>query len=168
MASNKNVANRWWDLYMNDDECREYFNGLHLLCALYGNDEDDSDTLMQSMTANRDYQIETLEFATVGQTERSVKVLYVEQQHPEGFFARLHPNWAPDFGRRSSRALKLINPTTNLEDWGWMIYYYDAKLRCRNNNDSNGKEQSASERRQAELQRDCNTITANSEMARKW
>lgn len=142
MASNKNVANRWWDLYMNDDDCREYFNGLHLLCALYGNDEDDSDTLMQSMTANRDHQIETLEFATSrDKLKQALKSCMWNEQHPEGFFARLHSQLGPRLWTSKLERVETDqqNPQT-WEDWGWMIYYYDAKLRCRNNNDSNGKE----------------------------
>jgi len=64
MSSRKTVAERWWDIYLNDDGCKKNFNGLHLVCALYGDDEEDSDTLMQSMAGNKHYQLENLEFSS--------------------------------------------------------------------------------------------------------
>ena len=115
MTLRKTVAERWWNLYMNDNGCKEQFNGLHLLCAFYGNDEEDSDTLMQSMATNRNYQIETLEFATSEDNMKdSLNSFMWNDQYPEGFFAHLHSQLGSNLNTLKLERKKDKRRTTNL------------------------------------------------------
>uniref|UniRef100_A0AB39J8R8 Uncharacterized protein n=1 Tax=Florenciella sp. virus SA2 TaxID=3240092 RepID=A0AB39J8R8_9VIRU len=91
MAMRKTVTERWWDIYLNDDGCKKNFNGLHLLCALYGDDEEDSDTLMQSMARNKNYQLENLEFSSNDSLfNDTLSSCMWNDQYPEGYFAHSH------------------------------------------------------------------------------
>ena len=131
MTLRKTVDERWWNLYMNDNGCKEHFNGLHLLCAFYGNDEEDSDTLMQSMATNRNYQIETLEFATSeDNSERLVKLFYVERSVPRGVFAHLHSQLGSNLTTLKLERKKDKEGLQTWEDWGRMIFNYDDKTEC--------------------------------------
>ena len=86
---NKNVSERWWNIYLNDDGCKKNFNGLHLVCAMYG-DGDDSDTLMQSMAGNKNYQLENLEFSSNDSLFKdTISSCMWNDQYPEGYFAHL-------------------------------------------------------------------------------
>lgn len=92
MAARKTVTQRWWDLYLNDDGCKKNFNGLHLLCALYG-DAEDSDTLMQSMAGNKHHQLVALEFATSeDQIKETLNSCMWNDQCPEGISQAFRQN----------------------------------------------------------------------------
>jgi hypothetical protein len=84
----KTFTERWWDLYLKDYGCSANFNGLHLICALYGDDEDDSDTLMQSMARNDRNELFLLEDAkSDSQFKETLTSCTWNDQYPEGFFA---------------------------------------------------------------------------------
>ena len=86
----KTITERWWDLYPDDNGCKNNFNGLHLLCSLYGDDEEDSDTLTQSMAGNKHHQLTALEFSSTDiQFKESLSSCMWNEQYPEGFFAHL-------------------------------------------------------------------------------
>ena len=86
---NKTVSDRWWDLYLNDDGCKKNFNGLHLVCSMYG-DCEDSDTLMQSMACDYHNQLFPLECAkTDSQFKESLSSCMWNDQYPNGFFTQL-------------------------------------------------------------------------------
>lgn len=127
MATLKTVSERWWDLYLNDNGCKKNFNGLHLICPLYGDDEEDSDTLMQSMVRNRHYQLENLEFSSNSNDESLFKETLVScmwnDQYPEGFFAHLQSELGLALG------LKATSKVKNWEKWGWDIIRYDDDIR---------------------------------------
>ena len=91
---NKSVTERWWDLYLNDDGCKKNFNGLHIVCALYGDDEEGSDFIMQSMAGNKNYQLENFEF-TDNESLFKDGVFDVERSTPRGVF-RPPPIRTPD------------------------------------------------------------------------
>ena len=94
MAARKSASDRWWNLYLNDDGCKKNFNGLHLVCAMYGDAEEDSDTLMQSMARNKNYQLENLEFSSDSNNESlfndTLSSCMWNDQYPEGYFAHSH------------------------------------------------------------------------------
>ena len=141
MATLKTVSERWWDLYLNDNGCKKNFNGLHLICPLYGDDEEDSDTLMQSMVRNRHYQLENLEFSSNSNDESLFKETLVScmwnDQYPEGFFAHLQSElpdirvvsgirhraqiFTPDFGGKRIQTW---------EEWGRNIIRMDNEARA--------------------------------------
>ena len=129
MTTLKTVSERWWDLYLNDNGCKKNFNGLHLICPLYGDDEEDSDTLMQSMVRNRNYQLENFEFSSNTNDESLFKETLVScmwnEQYPEGFFAHLQSELALLLN------LKTKSIVDNWEKWGWEIIHYDSDIRNR-------------------------------------
>jgi hypothetical protein len=141
MAARKTVSDRWWNLYLNDDGCKKNFNGLHLVCAMYGDAEEDSDTLMQSMAANRNYQLENFEFSSdssdVSLFNDTISSCMWNVQYPEGYFAHLQSE-LPDIqvisgisqrtfvpvGRRGGRRLQ------TWEEWGWSIIRKDDEIKA--------------------------------------
>ena len=82
---NKSVSERWWNLYLDDRRCKRHFNGLHLVCAMYGDCPEDSDTLMQSMAGNKNYQLENFEFTDDESLFKdTLSTSMWNDQHPEG------------------------------------------------------------------------------------
>lgn len=132
--SNKTVTERWWDLYLNDNGCKENFNGLHLLCALYGDDEEDSDTLMQSMAGNRHHQLFALEFCNDDSLfKESLSSCMWNDQYPEGFFANLQSE-LPDIRVISGIRQRTFVPggkrLQTWEEWGWDIIRMDDEAKA--------------------------------------
>ena len=127
------MTERWWDLYEDDTGCKKIFNGLHLVCAMYGDDEYDSDTLMQSMAGNKHHQLVALEFATSeDQMKETLSSSMWNDQYPEGYFANLQSQ-LPDI-----RVISGIRQRTYVlapcaggrrlqtwEEWGWSIIRMD-------------------------------------------
>jgi len=133
MATRKTVTERWWDIYLNDDGCKKNFNGLHLLCALYGDDEEDSDTLMQSMAGNKHYQLENLEFSSDDSLfNDTISSCMWNDQYPEGYFAHLHSQLGSKLKMLELERVQTNRYRQTWEDWGWEIFYYDAKLPRKN------------------------------------
>jgi len=90
MTACKTVAERWWNLYLDDEGSKKNFNGLHLVCAMYGDAEEDSDTVMQSMACNYHQQLFPLEMDVAdGLFKASLSSCMWNDQYPEGFFAHL-------------------------------------------------------------------------------
>jgi len=129
MNARKTVSDRWWNLYLNDDGCKKNFNGLHLVCAMYGDAEEDSDTLMQSMAANRNYQLENFEFSSDSSDDSLFKdtlnSCMWNDQYPEGYFAYLQTELGLALG------LKATSKVKNWEKWGWDMIRYDDDIRKR-------------------------------------
>lgn len=133
MTSRKTVPERWWNIYLNDDGCKKNFNGLHLVCALYGDDEEDSDTLMQSMAGNKHYQLENLEFSSDDSLfNDTISSCMWNDQYPEGYFAHLHSQLGSKLKMLELERKKDENGLQTWENWGWMIYQCDTKLNYRN------------------------------------
>ena len=130
---NKNVSERWWNIYLNDDGCKKNFNGLHLVCAMYG-DGDDSDTLMQSMAGNKNYQLENLEFSSNDSLFKdTISSCMWNDQYPEGYFAHLQSE-LPDIRVVSGISQRTFVPGgTRLqtwEEWGWSIIRMDDEAKA--------------------------------------
>jgi len=90
MTSRKTVAERWCDLYDDDLGCNESFNGLHLICALYGDDIEDSDDVMQSMAHNDNFQLECLTSCTRESLfKETLSSCMWNDQYPEGYSAHI-------------------------------------------------------------------------------
>lgn len=120
------VTARWWALYNNDNGCKKNFNGLHLICALYGDDEENSDTLMQSMAGNKHHQLFALENCdSECQFKETLRSCMWNYQYPEGFFAHLQSQLALLLN------LKTKSIVDNWEKWGWEIIHYDSDIRNR-------------------------------------
>ena len=133
MNSRKTVPERWWNIYLNDDGCKKNFNGLHLVCALYGDDEEDSDTLMQSMAGNKHYQLENLEFSSDDSLfNDTISSCMWNDQYPEGYFAHLHSQLGSKLKMLELERKKDEDDLQTWENWGWMIYQCDTKLSYRN------------------------------------
>ena len=133
MNSRKTVPERWWNIYLNDDGCKKNFNGLHLVCALYGDDEEDSDTLMQSMAGNKHYQLENLEFSSDDSLfNDTISSCMWNDQYPEGYFAHLHSQLGSKLKMLELERKNDEDGVQTWENWGWMIYQCDAKLSYRN------------------------------------
>jgi hypothetical protein len=124
MAVYKTPSERWWQLYLDDNGYKENFNGLHLICALYGDDEEDSDTLMQSMVGNKHGQLFALEHCdSESMFKETISSCMWRDQYPEGFFAHLQSQLCLVLG------LKTKSRVQNWERWGWDIIQYDNDLR---------------------------------------
>mgnify|MGYP004105537143 CR=1 FL=1 len=130
----KTVTERWWNIYLNDDGCKKNFNGLHLVCALYGDDEEDSDTLMQSMAGNKHYQLENLEFSSDDSLfNETISSCMWNDQYPEGFFANLQSE-LPDIRVISGIRQRTFAPggkrLQTWEQWGWDIIRMDDEAKA--------------------------------------
>lgn len=131
------IMNRWWALYNNDLGCKKFFNGLHLLAALYGDDEEDSDTFMQSMTGNKHGQLFVLEFATEeSQLKETLASCMWNEQYPEGFFAHLCSQLPKlqvmsGISQREQIFAKEGKRLETWEEWGKKVIHYDERLRNR-------------------------------------
>ena len=125
---NKTVSDRWWDLYLNDDGCKKNFNGLHLVCAMYG-DCEDSDTVMQSMARNKNYQLENFEFSTDDSIfNDTISSCMWNDQYPEGYFAHLQSQ-LPKLRRLDIRPYTDIPTFKNWEEWGWDLLSIDSAIK---------------------------------------
>ena len=134
MTSRKTVPERWWNIYLNDDGCKKNFNGLHLVCALYGDDEEDSDTLMQSMAGNKHYQLANLEFSSDDSLfNDTISSCMWNDQYPEGYFAHLQSE-LPDIRVVSGISQRTFVPGgTRLqtwEEWGWNMIRMDDEAKA--------------------------------------
>ena len=134
-AMNKTVSERWWDLYLNDDGCKKNFNGLHLVCSMYG-DGEDSDTVMQSMARDYHNQLFPLEFIkTDSQFKESLSSCMWNDQYPEGFFARLQSE-LPDIRVISGirKRVQIFAPggkrQQTWEEWGRNIIRMDDEAKA--------------------------------------
>ena len=130
----KTVTERWWNIYLNDDGCKKNFNGLHLVCALYGDDEEDSDTLMQSMAGNKHYQLENLEYSSDDSLfNETISSCMWNDQYPEGFFANLQSE-LPDIRVISGIRQRTFAPggkrLQTWEQWGWDIIRMDDEAKA--------------------------------------
>ena len=124
----KTVTQRWWDLYLDDRGCKKNFNGLHLLCALYG-DAEDSDTVMQSMARNYHHQLFPLEFVeTDWQFKESLSSCMWNDQYPEGFFAHLQSQ-LPKVRVISLERVQTKTGLQTWEEWGSEIIYCDDDIK---------------------------------------
>ncbi len=125
---NKTVSERWWDLYLNDDGCKKNFNGLHLICAMYG-DGEDSDTVMQSMARDYHNQLFPLEFVkTDSQFKESLSSCMWNDQYPEGYFAHLQAQ-LPKLRRLDIRPYTDVPTFKNWEEWGWDLISIDNAIK---------------------------------------
>tara|TARA_Y100000389_G_scaffold204520_1_gene257673 strand:+ start:1547 stop:2173 length:627 start_codon:yes stop_codon:yes gene_type:complete len=129
MAARKTAAERWWDLYLNDDGCKKNFNGLHLVCAMYGDDEEDSDTVMQSMARDYHHQLFPLEFVTKeSQFKESISACMWNDQYPEGFFAHLQSQ-LPKVRVLNLERAQRKTALQSWEEWGWEIIHCDNEIK---------------------------------------
>ena len=72
------IDSRYFDLYKGDK-----LNGLHLVAFWYGDDPEDSDTLMQSATNNYNLQLDVLESCnTKKQLQEILTSCMWNDQHP--------------------------------------------------------------------------------------
>ena len=111
MTTRKTVAERWWDLYEDDLGCNENFNGLHLICSLYGDDIEDSDDLMQSMAHNDNYQLECLTCSTSERLfKETLNSCMWNDQYPEGYFAHIQSQLPklPVIGQDGQKSLHMV------------------------------------------------------------
>ena len=131
---NKSVTERWWDLYLDDRRCKRHFNGLHLVCALYGDCDEDSDTLMQSMAKNKNYQLENFEFTdNESLFKDTLSTSMWNDQHPEGYFAHLQSQ-LPKIRRLDICPYTNFPISKNWEEWGWNIISIDEAIKRKLNN----------------------------------
>jgi hypothetical protein len=136
MAVYKTPSERWWQVYLDDNGYKENFNGLHLICALYGDDEEDSDTLMQSMVGNNHGQLFALEHCdSESLFKETISSCMWNDQYPEGFFAHLQRQ-LPDIrvisGIREREQIFAYGGTRlqTWEEWGRNIIMMDDEAKA--------------------------------------